>query len=164
MWLKKLHGLYLGYKQRRACIAFKSKIETVDPLDLPRQYLEFNKVGAAPVVDRQRLVYTTIGDIGEVIAWINAMAYSLDCGSMANKLPPPGTTSKPRNIRVDTLLYDTKTHRYVDMKYVFAEIVDAYAIIQYVLHDSSHPAHYRAKDRTMPHIEKLHEFFISLID
>lgn len=164
MWLVKLQQLYRDYKLRKACTSFKSKIETVTALDLPKQYLEMIKAGTAPAVNRQRQLRTSVEDVSEIIAWINAVAYSLDSGSMANKLPPPGTTVKARNVRVDKLLYDTKTHRYVDMQYVFSEIIDAYAMIQAILANRSHPSHYRAKDRTMPHIERLHELFKSIID
>lgn len=164
MWLVKLRRLYQDYKLRKACNTFKSKIETISALDLPKQYLEMSKAGMVPVVDRQRRLRTSVEDVSEIIAWINATAYSLEQGSMANKLPPPGTTAKSRTVRVDKLLYDTKRSRYVDMQYVFSEIVDAYAAIKVVLADRSHPAHYRAKDRTMPHIEKLHELFKSIID
>jgi len=164
MWLSKLRKRWQDYKLHSEREAFKSKIKTLTALDLPKRYLEMVKVGQVPPVDRQRQLQTSVGDVREIIAWINAVAQGLETGSMANKLPPPGTISRIRTVRVDALLYDTKKNCYVDMSYVFSEIVDAYAMLQEIMADRSHPAHYRAKDRTMPHIEKLHGLFLSIID
>lgn len=164
MWLNVFKRRWQEYKLRRERNAFKSKIKTLAPLDLPKAYIDWVKTGVAPPVDRERILTTSIEDASEIIVWINAAIRDLETGSMANKVPPPGTVGRTRNVRVDKLLYDTRRSKYVDVSYIFREIVDAYATIDMILRDRTHPSHYRAKDRTMPHIETLHKLFTSIID
>lgn len=164
MWLHKMLHLYQSYKLKRERGAFKSKMETVLPLDLPRTYLDMYKRNIVTVVDRQRKLTTSVDNMREIIDWINSIAYDLNIEARTTQLSPPGTTRREKSVRVDTLLYDTKRGEYITLDYVFRELVDAYEIIAHVMSDKNHPTHYRAKDRIMPHIESLHKLFISIID
>lgn len=164
MWLANWRHYWQCYVLRKQCAIFKSKLKTLKPLDFPRAYLDMISAGEAPAVDRQRRISTTIASVDEITAWVNAAVYDLEAQTMSNRLPPPGTTGKERDTRIDKVLYHATKNRYVDMQYLCKELTDAYAVIASVLADRNHPSHYRAKDKIMPHIERLHEFYLSIVN
>lgn len=161
MWLRDFMKARAIRIQSRDWERKKAVAVAIDPLQFPAYYLKH--FTDAEVIDRRKMIESSIGDVWDIILWAESVAFDLHTDAMSNRIPTPGSTGVVKSMRVDKFLYCPQESKYVSLTDAMHKLKDSYETIALVAADKQRVAHYRARDRVVPAVGDIHKVLLSLL-